>query len=234
MKTIIRIFALVNFILLFAFLFEGCLDTSDASATSSVKNSYLGTYYMIMIDGTGSYKFVPKAKETVKNNFIAQLNSHDKILVRWLTENSVSDQCSICSAVIPSVPTSENPFDVNAKRQVAIGNNRIEALKKQLLTKIDSAESPRSSRTDIYGALFAASERFASNPDFKPVLVLLTDMRDNVKRNFRNIQLSGCDVQVLDYQVDPNEDGRKEFWTDTLKHIGAQNVRFAHIDDTFF
>lgn len=186
---------------------------------------------VIAIDGTGSYNYLDRAKQTAIN-ILKSLPANSKVYVRWITESSNSDKCSIVSVVIPDTKPPKNPFDVKGKKRHGYLKAKRNQVFTQVVKVIDNAKSPRAGRTDIYGALFAASERFNGNAEMKPILILLTDIVDNVNaKDAYTINLNGAEVKVLNYQVDPKEDGRKKYWMEYLTGVGATNVEFKHIDE---
>ena len=186
---------------------------------------------VIAIDGTGSYKYLDNAKNIVMD-VVNALPDKSKLYVRWITQDSNSDSASIVSAIIPVTKKKINPFDQKGKRLAEISKGRKIKIMNQVTKVINGAKSPKAGRTDIYGTIYAASERFSSNPDSLPLLILLTDMDDNVGNKEKyTIDLGGADVKILGYQVGPNADGYKKMWSDYLISVGAGEVDFQHIDE---
>ncbi|MEW6418374.1 MAG: hypothetical protein AB1480_09670 [Nitrospirota bacterium] len=184
---------------------------------------------VINIDRTGSYQFLNKAKE-ITINIIKRLPDGSRVYVRWITEDSNSDRASIVSAIIPDTRRPKNPFDVKAKEMHKVLMAKKLHIQRQIINAINSAKSPMARRTDIYGALYAAGERFGNASDMPPLLILLSDMEDNVGNQY-SINLKGADVRILGYQVSSKEEGRKRKWSEYLRSAGASNVRFSHIDE---
>lgn len=186
---------------------------------------------VIAIDGTGSYKYLDRAKQIVID-VVNALPDKSKIYVRWITQDSNSDMTSIVATVIPETKKNTNPFDQKGRRLAEISRGRKIRIVNQVSKVIHDATSPNAGRTDIYGTVFAASERFSNNPDTHPLLILLTDMDDNVgSKEKYTIDLDGADVMILGYQVGPKAEGQKKFWKDYLIGVGAGNVVFQHIDE---
>jgi len=190
---------------------------------------------VINIDGTGSYNYLEKAKNTALN-IINTLPSQSRIYIRWISENSILDKNNIISAILPGVKTSSsNPYisqktKDNIDKQKELNNK----LKQETIESLISAKSPKANKTDIYGCLAAASERFKNHSDKKAFLILMSDMKDNVGRKFNNYMLNGVEVLILDFQSDDNSFEAKEKWTEELLEKGASNVSFAEIDEQIF
>jgi hypothetical protein len=185
----------------------------------------------IAIDGTGSYRFMNKAKEIVIN-IIRGLPDGSHVYVRWITDDSVSDRAAIVSAIIPDTKKPINPFDVKARElHKALTAKKIQ-IQRQIINVVMNAKSPRSERTDIYGTIYAAAERFNNVPDMPHLLILLSDMEDNVGNQY-SVNLKDTDIRILGYQVSSKEEGRKKKWVDYFSSIGARNVRFSHIDEPY-
>ncbi len=217
------------FLIITAFiLLSGCIGKKDDPVVNTEIEPFV---CVILIDGTGSYKYLDRARDIVVNIIQTQYNCR-KLYVRWITEDSNSDQCSIVSAVFPDTSNPKNPFDVKEKRRHKILLEQDRQIRHKVMRTIIDAKSPEAIRTDIYGAIYAAGERFISNSDMHPVLIILSDMEDNVGLKDRYaINLNGADVIILGYQVSSNEEGKKQRWTEYLSGIGAGSVTFSHIDE---
>ncbi len=191
---------------------------------------------VVLIDGSGSYQYLKKAKITTLN-YLSHLPAGSKIYIRWITENSISDQSSIISFRVPEMPGKpSNSLSNKAKRKYVAAMKKNRVFKQRIYRKILDAKSPMSPRTDIWGALFAASERLNGGSDMEKKLILLTDMIDNVrleKRVSDQIKFDSARVEILDYQVIPGakENGRKKYWNKRLSSFGAASVTFSHIDE---
>lgn len=186
---------------------------------------------VIAIDGTGSYKYLDRAKYIVID-VVNSLPDKSKIYVRWITGDSNSDNASMVSAIIPATKKKNNPFDQKGKRMAEIANAKKIRIIKQVIKVINDAKSPDAGRTDIYGTIYAASERFNNNPDSPLLLILITDMDDNAGNKGKyTIDLVGAEVKILGYQVGTNAEGYKQMWNDYLIGVGAGNVEFQHIDE---
>jgi len=93
-----------------------------------------------------------------------------------------------------------------------------------------TAAAPNSERTDIWGALLAAGQRF-QNTCGKAVLLLFSDMNDTCARYYAGISLHGAEVLVLDYQSGNSDTEVQAFWTDAMIRRCARSVRFVHVDE---
>lgn len=213
-------------------VFQSCSFQKDSKV--EVKQNPVAC--VVLIDGSASYEYLDKAKVTTLN-YLNHLPAKSKIYIRWITENSISDQASIISYMVPESPAKPaNNLSNKAKRKYVTRMKRIKAFKQNIYRKILDAKSPQSPRTDIWGALFAASERLNGGTNMDKKLILLTDMIDNVrleKRVADQIKFESASVEVLDYQVIPGskENGRKEYWDKKLAAFGAVSVNFSHIDE---
>jgi hypothetical protein len=222
----------------FYFLVGLACDNSNPNSIFNKKNNETKSKDMlcqtcvIFIDGTGSYKYISKAKKTAFYK-IQCLPAGSKVYVRWITNNSILDDCSLISFIIPKKPTSpRNPF-VNPmeKKKYRINLLKYKQLMTNIAVRIQKAQSPNARYTDIWGALFAASERFQYDSKNQPHLIMLTDMVDNTNRKYKNINLKRASVQILDYQVNPKQYERKQCWKKRLTSLGAATVEFAFLDD---
>jgi hypothetical protein len=217
---------ILTMVTLLAMASGGCLKSKSSHASMQQEPSL----YIILIDGSASYKFMEKAKQTVMNFIQGALPSDSKVYVRWITEDSNSDQYSIVSAVLPATTKPVNPFDVKGKKNYQTTLAQDGQIRQQVISTITKASSPQASHTDIYGALYVASERIAANPHMKPVVILLSDMDDNVGRSTAyQIQLNSAVVKVMDYQS--NYHDVKQHWQRYLKDHGAGSVSFISVDE---
>jgi hypothetical protein len=188
---------------------------------------------VICIDGSISYKYLDQAKRTV-DNILTALPSGSKVYIRWIANDSVKDNFSIVSVVLPDEVKGDNPFDPKLKRQQANAKAKVLNLKKQAMKMVMDAGSPKSTRTDVYGALYAASERFKLNSDRTPLLILLTDMDDDAgKDNAYNIVLNNTTVKIMGFQTGDSDTSLKNHWTEYLSKHGVLVVEFIPLDEPF-
>lgn len=188
---------------------------------------------VVALDGTGSYKYMDKAKQTTMN--IAQkLPGNSKMYVRWITDDSLSDKSGAVTAELPNTSKPMNPFDTKGKVRHKKALVKSAKIRKQLLMSIDRLKSPRAPMTDICGALYAAGVRFNSKAESKPVLILLTDMDDNVGLCGKyKTNLNGAIVKIMDFQAGQNDEKVREHWQSFLKEHGAESVEFMPVDEPF-
>lgn len=185
---------------------------------------------VIGIDGSGSYNNIEKAKNTVQS-IIKTLPGESKVFVRWITGNSINDNNSIFSIILEKEKVNNNPYaSEKQKKEVKKTNDYSKAVKDSINLLITDSKFPKSNKTDIYGFLAAATERFKNN-DMKPVLIILSDMKDNTNKKYNNIDLTHSKVMVLDYQSDQNSIDNKDIWSNKLTEFGAENVEFRTPDD---
>lgn len=184
---------------------------------------------VVYVDGTGSYTYLEKAKATIVK-FISGLPGGSKVYVRWISEDSLSDKNAIVSAILPGMNKPKNSFDLKERQRYALSRKKDAQIKVQMGQVIAAAASPRAKMTDIYGALYGAGIRFSANPGLAPVLVLLTDMSDNVKKDY-TVSLAGAEVMVMDFQVGSDDAKVRASWTEYLTKAGAQDVRFLGLDE---
>lgn len=187
---------------------------------------------VVFIDGTGSYKYLDRGKK-VAISLLNSLPPESKVFVRWITEDSYSDKASIISLLLPPVPSAPSALNQRAKDAYSDFIARRQRFYSKAAATINTAVSPHAMKTDIWGALYAASERFDSNPNLEPLLVLMTDMDDNVGRSFDAFSLKGVKTEIMAYQVDPHVKGnsRKKQWGGILKQLGVSSVEFKHMDE---
>lgn len=185
---------------------------------------------VIGIDGSGSYSNIEKAKNTVQS-IIKTLPGESKVFVRWITGNSINDNNSIFSLILKKEKVNNNPYaSEKQKKEVKKTNDYSKAVKDSINLLITHSKFPKSNKTDIYGFLAAATERFKNN-DMKPVLIILSDMKDNTNKKYNNIDLTDSKVMVLDYQSDQYSIDNKDMWNNKLNEYGAEDVEFRTPDD---
>lgn len=186
---------------------------------------------VIAIDGTRSYRFVHKAKQTAVS-VIRGLPGSSMVFVRWITEDSESDGCAIVSAVLPPDPVRpKNPYARQLRSRYREVLTESRHARGQVAECVLRAASPQAARTDIWGVFASAVQRCANHPDRQPVVILLTDMMDDVGKKPSALHLADVAVRVLDFQVDGGAPGRKVWWTQHLTELGARSVEFAHLDE---
>jgi len=213
-------------IVIIATLFYGCINKEIQSKNREAEFIYL----LIMLDGTGSYEYVEKAKRSAAY-ILRDMPGIKRVALRWITDNSILDKNSIAAAEFLDEVSIKNPFNLqgkNLKKQANVINMQ---KKEKLIKVLLNAPSPKSPRTDIYGALAAASARFEGIEPLKPVLILFTDMQDNVRKRNYKINLHGAAVKIMDFQIGDDLDKIKAYWSKFLMSHGASSVEFKYLDD---
>jgi hypothetical protein len=229
-KGFLRYLVMAIFIV-FVTVMTGCQNINrKAEASVSVRP----VVAVILIDGSKSYKYLDQARRTV-GNIISELPAGSKVYVRWISHDSARDDYSIVSAVFPeNVESNNNAFDVKAKRKMEEVKAKNLKLRRQAIKLVMEAISPVSNRTDIYGALYGAGERFKLSPDRVPLLILLTDMEDDAgKEKSYEIALNNAVVNIMAYQTGKDDVEKKKHWTKYLNTRGASAIRFLPMDEPF-
>lgn len=222
-----------------ALLVSGCTGKEAGASIEAPQKSVAGqvnqaepVVCVMLIDGTGSYEYLEKAKQTAAS-VVRMVPGGSKIYVRWITENSILDRSAIVSALLPTEPAElKNPFtnpQVKFRYKSVLKKNR--AIREQIISQITKAKSPKAMRTDIWGGLLAASERFKTNPNMKPMLIIHSDMIDNVDNRYSTIDLTNVTVRILDFQTDTKSEVTKQQWTQHFSSLGAKTVEFYYLDD---
>lgn len=216
-------------ILLLSLATLGC---SGGKTASGKKVEIPKVCCVISIDGSASYEHLEQAKATVLRAIVG-LQDSSKVYVRFITEDSMNDKAGIVSFIIPPEPVKPaNTFNVQAKNRYLATAARYAAMKRKIGGIIGNAPSPRAGHTDIYGALLAASVRFENSEGMAPLIIMLTDMLNNVKTySNADIDLRGAAVWVLNYESSPEGQKVKNFWTDYCVQHGAEEVLFLPMDE---
>jgi len=205
-------------------------DSSSIQKTAHDERAEKPVQCIIAIDGSGSYEHLDRAKYLSRRE-ISGLPGGSMVMARWITDQSNADQASIVSAKLPAVPEKpENVFSPKKQERYRRQVLRGRAIRKQIFERLHRASSPEAEYTDIWGALYAAAERFRNTAEYRPRLVLMTDMVDNVGRRFEELDLAGVDIRVY-YQSDPESGTNKATWERKLKELGAADVRFIYMDE---
>lgn len=213
-----------------AVVITGC-QNMDRKAEASV--SVKPVVSVILIDGSKSYKYLDQAKRSV-GNILAELPSGSKVYVRWISHDSVRDNFSIVSMVLPEEVTVKNAFDVKTRKNMDTMKAKGINLRRQAIKAVMDAVSPSANRTDIYGALYGAGERFKLSPDRVPLLILLTDMEDDAgKEKSYEIALNNVTVNIMAYQTGKDDVEKKRCWSEYLAAHGAASIRFVPMDEPF-
>jgi hypothetical protein len=229
MKRIYRIMETVLVVVLIVAT-AGCKKVSRSADAATAADPIVA---VICIDGSKSYNYLDHAKKTV-SNILSALPSGSKIYIRWISDDSAKDACSIVSLVLPEEANNNNPFDVKGKRQKDTVKAKDLKLRNQAISIVMKAVSPKSNRTDVFGALYATAERCKLTPDHSPLLIFLTDMEDTAgKEKAYNIVFNNATVKIMGFQTGDNDTALRDFWTRYLSEHGAISTDFLPLDEPF-
>ena len=228
----------VSFIVISAFLILGCQgDEANAAAGASQQDQTARCIVVFGIDDTGSYGLWEKAK-SIACQIVSQLQPGDAFNCRRITDSSYLDSSLIFRLELPLMEEKEsnNPYDRKAKNLREQQLSWIRAIKGQACSRLSGLKPANSRRTDIYGFVAAAADRFALAPkDYKRILILASDLEDNVGYQPK-LNLAGARAAVLGFQSskDPVRTQRlKETWTRKFTEAGAARVIFLPLEEKF-
>jgi len=232
--AMLRTFSLI---VISALLILGCQGgKANAAAGAAQQDQTAGCIVVFGIDDTGSYGLWEKAK-SIACQIVSQLQPGDMFNCRRITDSSYLDTCLIIKLEMPLIePESNNPYDRKAKNLREQQLSWIRAIKGQACSRLSGLKPTNSKRTDIYGFVAAAGDRFALAPkDHKRILILASDLEDNVGYQPK-VNLAGAKVAVLGFQSskDPVRTQRlKETWTRKFTEAGAARVIFLPLEEKF-
>lgn len=188
------------------------------------------------IDETGSYSFRNKAI-ALGQGIIKGLDPGDVFYARRITDGSYKDDCNVLRLELPEVGTPpQNKFDKRARHQWQRKLDMVTGLKVQASNALSSMAPVKAKRTDIWGFLAAAADRFKAEckGDCEKVIVIASDMKDNCNREVK-MDLAGVTVIVAGFESgnDPALALKiKEGWNKSLKKYGVSAVEFLPPDCT--
>ena len=212
---------------------RGAVGAGEVTMQPVGKDARQPAICVITIDGTRSYQFLERAKQTAAA-VIRALPGASKVFVRWITEDSESDRCAIVSVLLPPDPIKpKNPYAKHLRERYHQQQDHNRQIRERMIAHMVQATSPNAGRTDVWGTLLAAAERFDNSPSLRPMVILLTDMVDNVGKRPTRLTLSGMTVQIMGFQVDGGTAERKAWWIERLTERGAVSVTFTHLDEVF-
>jgi len=190
---------------------------------------------MMGIDDTGSYHLLDQAKH-IASHFIMQLEPGDVFYLRRITDKSYSDSCNFFRLELPQTEVSaiKNPFDRKARKQRKALEHHTQALKREAIKKIKEMKPIGARKTDIFGFLAVASEKFShKGQNIKPIVIIASDLQDNVR--FKpDLILSDVTVAVVGFQVmnDPKETAKcRDKWKNVFNKAGASKTIFIRSDE---
>lgn len=214
------------------------LFAANAMANGKPVNGQNSGRVIVMgIDDTGSYGLWNQAKD-IATQIILQLQPGDIFYFRKIIASSYIDESSFFRLEIPKLKEklSNNPFDRESKRVRKMHNLQNLALKRETIKRISKLERVGAGRTDIFGFLAAASEKFGlQDQDYKRILIIASDLQDNVQWT-PDLNLSGSKVAVAGFQPMENPKEAQNFqkkWQDTFKKYGATKTIFSRADEKF-
>lgn len=186
------------------------------------------------IDVTGSYTYFETARARF-TQILRRARPGDSWYVRAIGATSYSDEAALLTLRLPFAATEAlNPFDRRAKlrqaqRDLQLGRLRTTAIQELEHWNLKTLPSGMRSRTDVYGFLAKAADLFSSAPNARHVIVMASDLVDNVRQRGAKIDLRGADVIVVFFQqgVDVVEmQRRRQRWEAELRRLGAGRATF--------
>jgi hypothetical protein len=232
------LFRILGFTFIVTFLILSCQsDKAEADAQSAETRHAVRAVVVFGIDDTGSYGLWEQAK-SIACRVVDQLQPGDILNCRRITDSSYLDTCLILKLAMPLIEElgNNNPFDRKAKRVMRQQDSGIKALKREACNRLSGLRSTNSKRTDIYGFVAAAADRFALAPkEHKRILILASDLEDNVGYQPK-MNLAGAQVAVLGFQSskDPVKTQRvKQSWTKRFTEAGATRIVFLPLEEKF-
>ncbi|MDO8513263.1 MAG: hypothetical protein Q7S37_02065 [bacterium] len=183
------------------------------------------TVVVVILDGSGSFGYFdtclqmiapPINGSFVNSGIIGMVTKGCVISVILIT-----DKADPNNVILSATEVAYNEFDPNVKTNCLKG----------IIGDIQSLKSPQSYGTDIYGALFQATQVFsdAQYDDFDKRLYIFSDLADTEGRNFP-IDLSGVEVTVLFFSSDLEPEKAnvqkpdKDVWLRQFSNWGAKSA----------
>jgi len=228
---------MLRFTLIAGFLIVGFQsEKAMADARGAEKKQAVPCIVVFGIDDTGSYGLWEQAKN-IACRIVDQLQPGDIFNCRGITDSSYLDTCLIIKLEMPLVePESKNPYDRRTKNLRSQQLSWIKTIKGQAHNRLSSLKRTNSKRTDIYGFVAAAADRFALAPkEYKRILILASDLEDNVGYQPK-VNLASAQVAVLGFQSskDPVRTQQvKQGWIKRLTEAGATRVVFLPLEEKF-
>jgi len=186
------------------------------------------------LDETGSYSFRKKAI-AIANSIIEGMKPGDVFYARRITHNSYDDSCAVFRLEIPEIGNSPaNIFDPRARCSWQKKVKRVSLLKSKAIEVLSKLEPVKAPMTDIWGFLAAAADRIQAEhgPDFQPVVIITSDMKDNCHRK-TDMDLKGAEILIPGFESgkDPEKTHKiKSDWENGLKKCNAASVTFLPPD----
>lgn len=226
--------------LLLMFSFSGCDAGKKEELSVAVKNDIIvkpKRVIVVAIDFSGSYKLLNQAKDMLCW-IIEKLRPGDILYCRAITGSSYLDNCNIFRLELPPLKEhrGDNPFDRKSKNNRSRELFRIDMMKKEACNKLSVSPFTKVMKTDVYGFLAAASDKFSLIPyGYQRILIIASDLQDNIGYEV-NPQLTRVNVAITGFQNDKDPSKTLKFksrWVKYLSKAGATKIVFLSIEDDF-
>ncbi len=220
--------------------FSGCEAEKKEEPLVSQKSQMIERpkrVIVVAIDFSGSYKLLNQAKDMLCW-IIEKLRPGDILYCRAITDSSYLDNCSIFRLEIPALKEyhDDNPFDRKSKNQRSRELFQINMMKKEACNKLSVSPFTKVMKTDVYGFLAAASDKFALIPyGYQRILIIASDLQDNIGYDVKP-QLARVNVAITGFQNDKDPSKTLKFksrWVKYLSEAGAAKIVFLAIEDDF-
>lgn len=180
---------------------------------------------VLLYDVTGSFRGLLPRAVAHGEQIIRRLAPGDCLLVRTIGATSFPAGSVLAGRVPPRV----RPIDVAFERRLLALKGRWGATLHGLL------QMPTAPRTDLWGALHAAGQTLTATPARERLLVVYSDLVDNVRLKAPGaaLRLDGARVLVFFVSRDPAPErflARLRRWHQVLRGAGAREVRFHDVD----
>ena len=201
---------------------------------------WAGKVVVYGIDESGSYPFRLQSIN-IARNIIMNLKPGDILYLRWITDKSYDDSCSILRLEIPRVGGKvSNKFNKKAHYRQQFLIMRGKLLKQKAIRMLEETEPVKVKKTDIWGYLAAAADRIDCEHcrlgSCETKIVIASDMEDNCHLD-PEIDLQGADVIIVGFKSgsDPTKTRKlKTAWKQKLMSRKASTVNFLFPDCKFF
>ena len=190
------------------------------------------------IDSSGSFQLHKKAVEIGKN-IVRDMSPGDILYVRLIHEESFTHRANVFRLQLPLIlKPPKNRFNQLAWLRYHRARQAVLILKAKAIKLLADLKPMNSQKTDIWGALAGAADRFKAEnrPDQRRYLIIASDMLDNRKMRCE-IELMQAQVYIVAFQSLSNpRDARwlQRYWTQILTtKCNAKSVRWVPPDANF-